>query len=244
LLSPNFQAWEKGIYTNFIPAVRQWYDGLSVTQKWLFVGWKCGWSLNSQYFYPTNGNNYYGQPAANDPIWDFQKPQTMGYNAAQATGLKTNGLLDYALGGGNPGIFMKIIGQQLTCLASLACSNGIPAGRIFLHSIVEGVDQYNTDKLVNPYANPGATCYTSGSSGALKNNASFMRALDTAGALYGATGYGYGEMNLFATNYAIWFDWFTNALHGDPDCVFQALYNYDSMKGKTSVEQAMLDAMA
>ena len=30
----------------------------------------------------------------------------------------------------------------------------------------------------------------------------------------------------------------------DPDCVFQALYNYDSMQGKPTVEQAMLAAMA
>jgi uncharacterized repeat protein (TIGR02543 family) len=245
LLGSNFQAWEKYIYTNFIPPVLQWYGSLSATQKWLFVGWKCGWetSLNGQYYYYSNGNSYYSQPAANDPT--SGPKQTMGYNAAQTAGFKTNGVLDFSGASANDyDINMKIIGTHLSYLGSLACSNGIPREKVFLHSIAEGVDRYNTDKLLNPFANPGATAYPGGSGGALKYNASFMRMLRTGQALCGATGYGYGEMNLFTTNYAPWFDWFTNALHGDPGCVFQALYNYDSMRGKPNVEQAMLDALA
>jgi len=246
LLSPNFQAWEKSVYTNLIPNVLQWYNSLSVTQKWLFVGWKCGWetSLNSQYFYYSNGNSYYSQPPANDPTWGSPK-QTLGYNAAQTAGLKTNGVLDF--GASDYDLGMKIIGKHLTYLASLAYSNGVPRGKIFLHSIAEGVDQYNTDKLLNPYANPGATCYPSSNIYALKYNASFMKTVHTSDGIYNGTGYGYGEFNQWnvnKTNYSVWFDWFTNNLHGDPDCIYQALYNSDTMRGNTNLEEAMLDAMA
>ena len=247
LLSTNYQAWERNVYTNYIPYVAQWYDSLAVTQKWLFVGWKCGWEtkLNSQYYYFTNGNSYYGQPGSSDPAWNAPK-QTLGYNAAQTGGFKTNGVLDFS-GGSDYAMQQQLIGQHLTYLSSLAYSNGIPRGKIFLHSIAEGIDRYNTDKLVNSYANPGASCYPSSNGGALKNNASFMMAVHTDEAIYSGTGYGYGEFNFYninKTNYSVCFDWFTNNLRGDPDCIYQALYNSDTMQGNTNMEKAMLDSMA
>lgn len=247
LLSTNYQAWEKNVYTNYIPYVTQWYDSLAVTQKWLFVGWKCGWEtkLNSQYYYFTNGNSYYSQAPANDPSYSTAK-QTLGYNAAQTGGFKTNGLLDFS-GGSDYALQQQLIGRHLTYLSSLAYSNGIPRGKIFLHSIAEGIDRYNTDKLVNSYANPGASCYPSSNGGALKYNASFMMAVHTDEAIYGGTGYGYGEFNFYninKTNYSVCLDWFTNNLRGDPDCIYQALYNSDTMQGNTNMEKAMLDAMS
>ena len=247
LLSTNYQAWEKTVYTNYLPYVTQWYDSLAVTQKWLFVGWKCGWEtkLNSQYYYFTNGNSYYGQPAGSDPEWNAPK-QTLGYNAAQTGGFKTNGVLNFS-GGSDYAMQQQLIGRHLTYLSSLAYSNGIPRGKIFLHSVVEGIDRYNTDKLLNFFANPGASCYPSSNDGALKNNASFMMAVHTDEAIYGGTGYGYGEFNFYnvnKTNYNVCFDWFTNNLRGDADCIYQALYNSDTMQGNTNMEKAMLDAMA
>lgn len=244
LLSTNYQAWEKSVYTNYIPYVVQWYNSLAVTQKWLFVGWKCGWEtkLNSQYFYYTNGNNYYGQPAANDPTSGLT--QTLGYNAAQISGLKTNGVINF--GGADYDLGMKIVGKHLTYQASLAYSNGIPRAKIFLHSVAEGIDEYNTDKLANSYANPGASCYPSSNIYSLKYNASFIRTVQTVHGIYNGTGYGYGEFNFYnvnKTNYGVCFDWFTNNLRGDPLCIYQALYNYDTMQGNTNMEKAMLDAM-
>jgi hypothetical protein len=97
--------------------------------------------------------------------------------------------------------------------------------------------------LVNPYGNPAVSFYGS-SSAPLKSNAAFTQAVHAAKADFGATGYAYGEFNLFTTNYSTWYAWFQNALHDDPDCMYQALYNYGSMCGKPSVEQAMLDAMS
>ncbi|MDE3067438.1 MAG: hypothetical protein KGJ60_07780 [Verrucomicrobiota bacterium] len=96
------------------------------------------------------------------------------------------------------------------------------------------------ETLVNPYAHPGVSFYGSSRS-PLASNATFIRAVHTAEAKFGATGYGYGECNLFTTDYNTWYSWFTNALLGDSNRVYQALYNYDSMCGKPSVEQALLD---
>lgn len=240
LLSPNFQAWEKEIYAAFLPHAVRWHGGLAADQKWLFVGWKCGWetTLNSQYVYFKDGNSYYGGKI--DPAWDRANIQLLGYNAARTGGLQASGELSYEK---RFDVFMKIAGRHLAYQASLACAGGIPKDKVFVHSIAQGVDRYNKDELVNPHSNPAASFYGDGSR-SLRDNASFIRAVHFARDQYGAAGYGYGEFNLNATDYGAWYRWFTNALGGDPDCVFQALYNYDSMKGKPAVEKAMLDAMA
>ena len=234
LLSSNFQAYEKAIYDVFLPAVLRWYTNLPANQKWLFVGWKCGWesTINDNYRFFTNGNSYYG--TANDPPWS-DSYQPLGYNAAKTAGIRTSGTFttdDKA----------KIVGRHLSYLAGTALDAGIPRDRISVHGTFYGTYQQDMDALVNPYGNPGVSFYGSSSS-PLKSNTALMQAVHAAKTSYGATGYVYGEFNLFTTNYSTWYGWFQNALHDDPDCVYQALYNYDSMYGIPSVEQAMLDAM-
>jgi hypothetical protein len=234
LLSSNFQAYEKGIYDVFLPAVLRWYTNLPANQKWLFVGWKCGWesTINDNYRFFTNGNSYYGTP--NDPPWS-DSYQPLGYNAAKTAGIRASGTFttdDKA----------KIVGRHLSYLAGAALDAGIPRDRISVHGTSYGTYQQDMDALVNPYGNPGVSFYGSNSS-PLKSNTALMQAVHAAKTSYGATGYVYGEFNLFTTNYSTWYGWFQNALHDDPDCVYQALYNYDSMYGIPSVEQAMLDAM-
>lgn len=57
-----------------------------------------------------------------------------------------------------------------------------------------------------------------------------------------ASGYCYGEFNLFPTNYGTWSSWLTSALLNDTNCIYQARYNFDSARGKPSVERALRDA--
>jgi len=234
-LSTNFQAYEKSVYDQFIPAVLQWYANLPVDKKGLFVGWKCGWesALNGNYRFFTNGNSYY--ETTNNPAWS-QSYQPLGYNAAQTGGIKTNGTLTSADNA-------KIVGKHLTYLAKLAADAGIPRDKISVHGTVSGVAEENADALVNPYGIPGVSFYGS-STNLLRLNKPFMQAVRLAETNYAASGYGCGEFNLFTTNYATWYTWFQNALHDDADCMYQALYNYDSMYGVPSVEQAMLDVMS
>ncbi|MEI8045589.1 MAG: hypothetical protein WCL11_29545, partial [Verrucomicrobiota bacterium] len=79
-LSPNFQAYEKGIYDQFLPVVLEWYNNLPAAKKWLFVGWKCGWesTINDNYRFFADGNSYYG--SSNNPEWSGAY-QAIGYNA-------------------------------------------------------------------------------------------------------------------------------------------------------------------
>jgi hypothetical protein len=88
-LSTSFQAYEKGLYDPFLAAAVQWYTNLPLGQKWLFVGWKCGWEsvLNYNYRFFTNGNSYYG--TTSDPTWSDNN-QSLGCNAARSvtSGLK------------------------------------------------------------------------------------------------------------------------------------------------------------
>lgn len=46
-----------------------------------------------------------------------------------------------------------------------------------------------------------------------------------------------------AKDHATWHRWFTEDFANDADCLFAALYNYDTMKGQREIEKAMLDAM-
>ena len=232
-LSTNFQAYEKSIYDVFIPKVLQWYANLPANKKWLFVGWKCGWesAINSNYRFFPDGNSYYG--TSSNPSWS-DSYQPLGYNAAKTAGIRTNGIVttdDNA----------RIVGRHLAYLAKLAVDAGIPRDKVSVHGTTYGTYQQDMDALVNSNGNPGASWYGGDS---LKSNTAFSQAVQTAKASYGATGYGYGEFNLFTSDYNTWYSWLQNTLHGDPDCVYQALYNFDTMKDVSSVEQAMLDAMA
>ena len=138
---------------------------------------------------------------------------------------------------------MKIIGKHLGYLALTARTFGLPREKIFVHTIAQGVDRYNKDSQFNADSNPSPSFYGDGKT-LLRTNASFIRCVQQARKQYGVTGYGYGEFKLSAKDYDTWHRWFIEHLHGEPDCLFQALYNYDTMKGKPAVEKAMLDAMA
>jgi len=240
LLSPRFQAWERDIYAALVPLVVQWLKELPADQQWLFVGWKCGWETtpNSQYAYFKDGNSYYGR--ADDPKWDNANKQHIGYNAAKTAGLQTSGVLDYEH---TYDVFMKIIGKHLSFLAATARSLGLPRGKIFVHTIAQGVDRYNMDSQFNADSNPSPSFYGKPTT-SLRDNPSFMRCVAKARAELGATGYGIGEFRFGAADYETWHRWFTEHFSNDPDCIFAALYNYDTMKGKPEVEKAMLDAMA
>ena len=240
LLSPRFQAWEKEIYSALAPVVVQWLKALPPDKQWLFVGWKCGWETtpNSQYAYFKDGNRYYDR--ADNPKWIEADKQLIGYNAARTGGIQTGGVLDYEH---TYDVFMKIIGGHLSFLAKTARSLGLPREKIFAHTIAQGVDRYNMESQFNADSNPSPSYYGDGTK-SLRSNPSFMRCLQKARAELGATGYGIGEFNLGRKDSTVWNRWFTEHLRDDPDCVFHALYNFDTMKGKPDVEKAMLDAMA
>ncbi len=240
LLSPRFQAWEKNIYESMVPVVTEWLKSLPPEQQWLFVGWKCGWETtpNSQYVYFKDGNSYYGR--TEDPKWDDANKQHIGYNAAKTAGLQTSGVLDYEH---SYDVFMRIIGRHLGFLASTARALGLPREKLFVHTIAQGVDRYNMDSQFNADSNPSPSFYGKPTT-SFRDNPSFMRCLEKARLELGAKGYGIGEFRFGAKDYATWYRWFTEHFANDPDCIFAALYNYDTMKGQAEIEKAMLDAMA
>lgn len=239
LLSPRFQAWEKSIYEALVPVVVEWLTKLPSERRWLFVGWKCGWETtpNSQYAYFRGGNDYLLR--SDNPKWDNANKQYIGYNAARTGGFQTSGVLDYQH---SYDVFMKIIGSHLTFLAKTARSLGLPRERIFVHTIVQGVDKYNMESQFNAYSNPSPSFYGKPTA-SLRDNPSFMRCLAKARSELGATGYGIGEFAFGERDYETWHRWFNEKLAADRDCVFASLYNYDTMRGKPDVERAMLDAM-
>jgi hypothetical protein len=239
LLSPRFQAWEKSIYEALSPVVAEWAAALPAEKQWLFVGWKCGWETtpNSQYAYFKNGNTYLTR--TDDPQWIEADKQLIGYNAARTGGFQTSGQLSYEH---SYDVFMKIIGAHLSFLAKSARALGIPRGKIFVHTIAQGVDRYNMESQFNADSNPSPSFYGR-PTGSLRDNPSFMRCLTQARAELGATGYGIGEFVFGAKDYAAWHHWFTEKLAADPDLIFASLYNYDTLRGHAEIERALLDAM-
>ena len=139
-------------------------------------------------------------------------------------------------------VFMKVIGAHLSFLAKTARSLGLPREKIFVHTIAQGVDRYNMESQFNGDSNPSPSFYGNPTT-SLRDNPSFMRCLAKARGELGTTGYGIGEFVFGTKDYDTWHRWFTGKLAADPDCIFAALYNYDTMKGRLDVERAMLDAM-
>ncbi len=240
LLSPRFQAWEKRIYEAMAPVVVEWLKSLPLEQQSLFVGWKCGWETtpNSQYAYFKDGNSYYER--ADNPKWANENKQYIGYNAAKTAGLQTSGVLDYEQ---SYDVFMKIIGRHLSFLTATARALGLPREKLFAHTIVQGVDRYNMESQFNADSNPSPSFYGKPTT-SLRDNPSFMRCLQKGRAELGTTGYGIGEFRFGAKDHDTWYRWFTEYFANDPDCLFAALYNYDTMKDQPAIEQAMLDSMA
>jgi platelet-activating factor acetylhydrolase IB subunit beta/gamma len=236
LLSPRFQAWEKTIYEAMAPVVVQWARELPADKQWLYVGWKCGWETmpNNQYRYFRDGNSYYSR--TDNPAWNDTDIQRIGYNAAQSAGIQSTGELGHSQ-------LMKVVGRHLAFLASTARSLGLPREKLYAHTLVQGTDSDNIDSQFNADSNPSPSYYGSPRN-SLRSNVSFMRCVKNAKADLGVTGYGYGEFRFGETDHATWNRWFREELLADPDCVFQALYNFDTLKGQAPIEQALLDAMA
>jgi hypothetical protein len=232
-LSAHYEAYERQVYQEFLPPVVQWYQHLPLHEKWLFVGWKCGWesSLNNNYRFFANGNSYYRK--ASNPPWN-SAIAPIGYNAARTAGIQTAGTI-------TSDTIAKIVGKHLAFLAEMAFRAGIPKNKIFDHGTFYTNCQQNVDALVNPFANPGVSFYGD-SAKPLNFDPAFMGALQMARTNHGATGYCYGEFNLFTTNYETWSSWLARSLLNDSNCVYQSLYNYDSLYGKPSVERALLQA--
>jgi platelet-activating factor acetylhydrolase IB subunit beta/gamma len=239
LLSPRFQAWEKSIYAVLAPVVVEWLAALPAEKQWLFVGWKCGWETtpNSQYAYFKEGNSYLNR--SDNPKWVNEDKQYIGYNAARTAGIQTSGVLNYEQ---SYDVFMKIIGAHLSFLAKAARSLGLPREKLFAHTIAQGVDRYNMESQFNADSNPSPSFYGKPTT-SLRDNPSFMRCLAKAHAELGTTGYGIGEFVFGAKDYDTWHRWFTEKLAADPDLIFAALYNYDTMRGRPDIERALLDAM-
>jgi hypothetical protein len=99
------------------------------------------------------------------------------------------------------------------------------------------------DSQFNADSNPSPSFYGKPTT-SLRDNPSFMRCLHKSRIELGATGYGIGEFRFGAKDRDTWYRWFTEHFANEPDCLFAALYNYDTMKGQPMVERAMLDAMA
>lgn len=230
-LSADYEAYERQVYEKFLPVVVQWYQRLPLDEKWLFVGWRCGWesSLNNNYRFFANGNSYLGK--ASNPPWNATIAP-IGYNAARTAGIQTGGAI-------TSDTIAKIVGKHLAFLAEMAFGAGIPKTKIFDHGTFYTNCRQNTAALVNPFANPGVSFYGD-SARPLNSDAAFMCAIQMARTNYGVTGYCYGEFNLFTTNYETWSSWLRHSLLNDSNCVYQALYNYDSIYGKPSVERALL----
>lgn len=234
-LCADYEAYEKQVYDQFLPMVVRWYQHLAPGEKWLFAGWRCGWesSLNNNYRFFPNGNSYYGKTS--NPPWSGNF-EPVGYNAARTVGIQTNGTI-------TADTIAKIVGRHLTFLAQMAWHAGLPKDKIFDHGTLYTNCQQNVEALVNSCANPGVSFYGSNRK-PLNSNPAFMGAVQMARANYGASGYCYGEFNLFSTDYGKWSSWLTNSLLNDSNCVYQALYNYDSVYHKPTVERALHDAQS
>jgi hypothetical protein len=239
LLAPAFLARAESTYARFLPAVVAWYEALPPEKKRLFVGWKCGWetSVNVNAYHYAGGNAYYGKgqnPPANTPR------VTLGYNAIQTLGLQTSGDV---MQGDLWAKYARVVGKYLSGLAEQAHEAGLPRSKIFVHGVTYGTLQKELDATVNPYSNPGVSYYPDAKKRPIRaTRATFMQAVEEA-KRRGASGYAVGEFNLFTQDYATWFSYLDEGLASDDDCLYESLYNANTLMDSPSVERAVKDVL-
>ena len=131
----------------------------------------------------------------------------------------------------------------MTYLSKLAYDAGIPRSKNFVHATCYGTYEDDLAALVNPYANPGVTWYPTDNVTSAMSDTNLINAVHTAEAQYGATGYCYGEWAL-SDGSGTYYPWLTKSLIGDPDCIYQSLYNAGGVYCYPSIAADIRAAMA
>ncbi|RYY35117.1 MAG: hypothetical protein EOP46_11150 [Sphingobacteriaceae bacterium] len=146
--------------TTLIDIVKDWYDDLPTSQKWLFAGIKVTpevW-LGVNNWYYTNGNSYLSSSPSGDPttgVVDTIRPsrgvQTIGYAGVKTAGIRTSGTIT--------GDDISELARQF-CLftAQLCSSRGIARDHIFTHA-GGGTVAKDLEACINDYACPSWSFY-------------------------------------------------------------------------------------
>lgn len=144
-----------------IPIVLKWWQQLPQDSKHLLIGIKLGWesSIGVNAFYYPNGNDYFDQPEANDPVTGLKSERlpdrgvaTIGYAALTTSQLASEGEL-------RAEDLVKVVHHHISDLCGLAAEIGVPRDKLFNHVGGWKEEEGNYDAAVNQFSCPGWSFY-------------------------------------------------------------------------------------
>lgn len=237
LFSPAYQDAVKDRMSTFMELISDWYFSLPKDKRWLLAGIKITGELGlgvNNWYYP-NGNDYYDQPASNDPkggISTWMKPsrgvQTIGYAAAKYSGIKTSGELT--------GDDIAEIERRFTVFISeIATKYNLPRKLLFAHAGGTGND---LDACMNQMVCPSWSFY--GQHAIDGRNATYMMDLvQKSDAPY----WGAAEWSISSSNADTWKSSLNNMLTIDK-CRFVSIFtNVIANNNGVAVNQPAVDGI-
>jgi hypothetical protein len=124
---------QKNCLSELLPIIAGWYNALPEDKKYLLGGVVFGWELSTyvQAYYYDGGNELISKPASQDPKGGVAESMPLGYAAAAALGLQSEGVITAETED-------KICSFYMEYLIDLAIEYGIAPDRIITHSFYGG----------------------------------------------------------------------------------------------------------
>jgi len=237
LASPRYTAACREEIQRLVSVVMDWHERLPPEKKHLWIGIKLGHETSigvNAYHYPL-GNTLLDKPASEDPVQRLDVEDVLARGMAQLgyAALKISGIRDQ--GTPTERELRDVAQSYLQMLCREAAKAGVPRERLFAHGAGWKDGELMYDIPINPYACPGWSFYQHAADP--RQDMGVQRNLARSNAPYWAATEWLlqGPMET-----APWHDALANTL-SDPRCRYVCIFNWESIRDKPSVLQAIKD---
>jgi hypothetical protein len=144
-----------------IPVVLDWWQGLPLEKRWLFVGIKVGWESSvgvNAWYYP-GGNDLLDRPSTEDPTSGIRPSEVpargvaqIGYAAVKTAGIRSEGQITES-------DLAEVVRRHLEDLCRVAAQLGVPREKLFTHGAGWKDDELLYQSPVNRFSCPGWSFY-------------------------------------------------------------------------------------
>ncbi len=235
LMSPRYRQACKSEMDVLLPIVMAWWWGLPEDKKDLLIGINVGWesSIGVNAWYYGGGNALLERDAKDDPREGLKTGDVtargqvqIGYAAVKTAGIRSEGEITER-------DLCEVVRRHLEGLAKQVAKHGFPREKIFTHGAGWKDEELLYDAAVNGYSCPGWSFYKHSADPA--KHAAVQRALKKNTAPYWAA----TEWLLMKpAKTEVWRSAIENTL-ADEKCRFVCIYNWEGIRGKAPVLQAI-----
>ncbi len=237
LMSPRYRQACRSEMDVLLPIVMAWWWGLPEDKKDLLIGVNVGWesSIGVNAWYYPNGNTLLERDAKDDPQEGLNTGDVtargqvqIGYAAVKTAGIRSSGKITER-------DLYEVVRRYLEGLAKQVAGHGFPREKIFTHGAGWKDEELLYDAAVNGYSCPGWSFSKHAADPA--RDAGVQRALKKSAAPYWAA----AEWLLMKPGKTeLWREAIERTL-ADRRCRFVCIYNWEGIRDKAPVLQAIRD---